>query len=63
MTTNVDDPAFVACARCRVQAAVRLAEQRWWRVNPQDVTSVVGLKWVCADCWKLFVQEDVATIR
>lgn len=50
--------AFTACARCHVQASgdngTRLIDQGWRRVNPHDVTAGMGLRWVCADCWRLF---------
>jgi hypothetical protein len=55
--------AFVACVRCRVQASVDnatpLADQGWRRVNPCDVTSGLGLRWICPNCWKLLVRKNL----
>lgn len=55
---------LMSCARCRLHAPLDdvefLAEWGWRRLNVHDVTSTVGLAWVCAECWALFVREDQA---
>jgi len=57
--------AFTECARCRVQASgdnvMRWINQGWRHVNLHDRTAGLGLQWVCADCWQLFVRKDART--